>query len=423
MESSSVNINADRREESKKIDVAQTRDALEHCEKEGHQEKDLPPPHGFSRRHFPSSETESKTPNTIGEGFKQREFQGQITVAQETKCENSSQSASSTKSGLVSPSSCSVSSQEHESKDTLKPTKTENVKSILSNDVSTNDGITSKMTSQTLTSQPFVVGKVDCPIRQAKPTIGEGPSKPPPSNVKPPPPKVGNRKRSNSLPLHVLSNSQVPGPQSVSSDAIMNASSSSKNKNLRRGKWTAEEEAYVARVIQDFNNGFLDAPAGTTLRSYLSDKLNCDPMRITKKFTGESCIGKRVFHPAVRCASNSSSIDKAQVCRDVVTNIRFVYLLSLSQCFILFMIKERTARTGIQMEKTSRYAEKRGREEDCCLYCSNASSPSCRCSKCSSSPRSYIGLDKVKRFCTTWESCSCISYRFLARSCQCHSIK
>lgn len=83
--------------------------------------------------------------------------------------------------------------------------------------------------------------------------------------------------------------------------------------NLRRGKWTIEEESYVARVIQDFNSGFLDAPAGTTLRSYLSEKLQCDPMRITKKFTGEACIGKRVFHPAVRSAANASVIDKAQV--------------------------------------------------------------------------------------------------------------
>jgi len=82
--------------------------------------------------------------------------------------------------------------------------------------------------------------------------------------------------------------------------------------SLRRGKWTMEEEAYVARVIQDFNSGFLNAPAGTTLRSYLSEKLQCDPMRITKKFTGDACIGKRVFHPAVRSAANASSIDKAQ---------------------------------------------------------------------------------------------------------------
>lgn len=94
------------------------------------------------------------------------------------------------------------------------------------------------------------------------------------------------------------------------------SSKSSTGKNgttLRRGKWTVEEEAYVARVIQDFNSGFLNASAGTTLRSYLSEKLQCDPMRITKKFTGEACIGKRVFHPAVRSSANTAAIDKAQV--------------------------------------------------------------------------------------------------------------
>lgn len=69
---------------------------------------------------------------------------------------------------------------------------------------------------------------------------------------------------------------------------------------LRRGKWTAEEEAYANAVVREFNSGYLDAPAGTTLRIYLSEKLQCDPMRITKKFTGNDSIGKRVFHPTGR---------------------------------------------------------------------------------------------------------------------------
>jgi len=110
------------------------------------------------------------------------------------------------------------------------------------------------------------------------------------------------------------------GPPKVitmkSASASKGSSSSaggSKKPSLRRGKWTVEEEAYVARVIQDFNYGYLDAPAGTTLRTYLSEKLKCDPMRITKKFTGDACIGKRVFHPAVRSPENAAAIDQAQV--------------------------------------------------------------------------------------------------------------
>lgn len=108
---------------------------------------------------------------------------------------------------------------------------------------------------------------------------------------------LGVRKRSGSI---------------TATGVIGGASLAGSGSQLRRGKWTTEEETYVARVIQDFNSGFLDAPAGTTLRTYLSEKLQCDPMRITKKFTGDSCIGKRVFHPAVKSSSNAAAIEKAQ---------------------------------------------------------------------------------------------------------------
>jgi hypothetical protein len=69
-----------------------------------------------------------------------------------------------------------------------------------------------------------------------------------------------------------------------------NASSS-----LRRGKWTPEEEAYANRLIFEFKSGLLPLTDGTTLRTFLSKLLNCDPMRISKKFVGSNCIGKQVF--------------------------------------------------------------------------------------------------------------------------------
>jgi hypothetical protein len=64
---------------------------------------------------------------------------------------------------------------------------------------------------------------------------------------------------------------------------------------LRRGKWTSEEEAYAGRLIQEFKAGLLPLTDGTTLRTFLSKLLNCDPMRISKKFVGSNCIGKQVF--------------------------------------------------------------------------------------------------------------------------------
>jgi len=112
------------------------------------------------------------------------------------------------------------------------------------------------------------------------------------------------RPRSNSVPGYTT--------EKFTNKSREGSGKSPKTGQLRRGKWTVEEESYVARVIQDFNLGYLNAPAGTTLRTYLSDKLNCDPMRITKKFTGDACIGKRVFHPAVRNPNNAAFIDKAQ---------------------------------------------------------------------------------------------------------------
>jgi hypothetical protein len=92
---------------------------------------------------------------------------------------------------------------------------------------------------------------------------------------------------------------------------------------LRKGKWTVgsstwwcldgasrfrcltfcamvliqvEEEEYTSRIIHYFISGLLTLPEGATLRSYLADKLNCDPMRITKKYAGASCLGRRVYH-------------------------------------------------------------------------------------------------------------------------------
>lgn len=81
---------------------------------------------------------------------------------------------------------------------------------------------------------------------------------------------------------------------------------------LRRGKWTTEEESYVKKIIDDFSSGMLPVAAGTTLRSYLSEKLNCDPMRITKKFTGAACVGKRIFHPMEANSKNQEQITTAQ---------------------------------------------------------------------------------------------------------------
>ncbi|EWM26570.1 hypothetical protein Naga_100421g2 [Nannochloropsis gaditana] len=73
---------------------------------------------------------------------------------------------------------------------------------------------------------------------------------------------------------------------------------------LRKGKWTPEEEMYAHYIIDNFNKGLISLTRGTTLRSYLSERLNCDPMRVTKKFSGTSCIGKSIFCPCEATPDN-----------------------------------------------------------------------------------------------------------------------
>ena len=71
--------------------------------------------------------------------------------------------------------------------------------------------------------------------------------------------------------------------------------SSSSHIPIRRGKWTSEEEDYANRLIQEFKDGNLPLQDNTTLRTFLSKVLNCDPMRISKKFVGSNSIGKQIF--------------------------------------------------------------------------------------------------------------------------------
>ena len=54
-----------------------------------------------------------------------------------------------------------------------------------------------------------------------------------------------------------------------------------------------EEEAYAEKVAELFKTGRVpNCPEGTTMRALLADLLNCAPMRVSKKFSGERAIGK-----------------------------------------------------------------------------------------------------------------------------------
>jgi hypothetical protein len=95
-----------------------------------------------------------------------------------------------------------------------------------------------------------------------------------------------------------------------------------KKLELRRGKWTPEEEAYANRLIEEFKNGMLPIADGTTLRTFLSKLLNCDPMRISKKYVGNNCIGKvRYLLPSLSLSLITSYSFSQQVYRQRHTDL------------------------------------------------------------------------------------------------------
>lgn len=100
--------------------------------------------------------------------------------------------------------------------------------------------------------------------------------------------------------------------------------------NLRRGKWTSEEEAYASRLIQEFKAGLLPLTDGTTLRTFLSKLLNCDPMRISKKFVGQNCIGKQVFRRRKTDLDKLTSDDLARN-RQIMGELEIKFLERLAQ--------------------------------------------------------------------------------------------
>ena len=64
---------------------------------------------------------------------------------------------------------------------------------------------------------------------------------------------------------------------------------------LRRGKWTPEEQNFYEVLVQTFLAGLVpDCADGTTLRAFLSRRLHCAPMRITKKLAGATS-GRSIF--------------------------------------------------------------------------------------------------------------------------------
>jgi len=123
--------------------------------------------------------------------------------------------------------------------------------------------------------------------------------------------------------------------QAINSSNNNGGGGKKKGPPLRRGKWTPEEEAYANRLIQEFKAGLLPLTDGTTLRTFLSKLLNCDPMRISKKFVGSNCIGKQVFR---RRTADLNRLTQEQIQKSRAELSEYVCLCLLALLFFCYKI-------------------------------------------------------------------------------------
>jgi len=104
------------------------------------------------------------------------------------------------------------------------------------------------------------------------------------------------------------------------------------NRYSRKGKWTVEEEAYADALIDHFKLGFVVNTVSAqvkSLRMYLAAALDCDPMRVTKKYAKTSQIGKISFEEG-----HLSSNQKTKMQTDLA-NLKARWELSMQQATAL----------------------------------------------------------------------------------------
>ena len=97
----------------------------------------------------------------------------------------------------------------------------------------------------------------------------------------------------------------------------------------RKGRWVKEEEEYANFLSKEFFMGLADIKEGTTKRSYLSSKLNCTKMRISKKFRGQN-NGKEVFTRRTERPNNGEaySLEEIQMHRQHHVKLEKEFILS-----------------------------------------------------------------------------------------------
>ncbi|EEY61630.1 uncharacterized protein PITG_01958 [Phytophthora infestans T30-4] len=111
-----------------------------------------------------------------------------------------------------------------------------------------------------------------------------------------------------------------PTHDELSTDRVLTFLQSAQDRNVpvRFGKWSLEEDAYLAKLIWLFENGLLvDIEHKMSLRSFLALMLDCCPMRISKKqMHGHKFVGKTKY---VRRNTQMTQKEYDKLCQEVST--------------------------------------------------------------------------------------------------------
>ncbi|OQR88877.1 ras family GTPase [Thraustotheca clavata] len=83
--------------------------------------------------------------------------------------------------------------------------------------------------------------------------------------------------------------------------------------SARGGNWSVNEQIYAFKLIEYFLMGLIEAPRGMTLRAYLSKKLRCCPMRVSKKLGSGVLLGCTLPRHFGRTMYTKSSLPPCEV--------------------------------------------------------------------------------------------------------------
>ncbi|KAL4165852.1 hypothetical protein KRP22_014559 [Phytophthora ramorum] len=125
---------------------------------------------------------------------------------------------------------------------------------------------------------------------------------------------------------------------SVSSTAAASVTSTPNTSPMRAfrrsGPWSHDEEVFASALIDCFFKGVLNIAEGTTLRAFLSSRLCCNPMRISKKLASE-CIADipipKKLGSSTYVRRPESTLEEQTEAEDALQSLQHTYLQSSSK--------------------------------------------------------------------------------------------